>query len=141
MMEALDAIDLPINDLVHGDRLCSCTMHKHIIETYYHSIIDAILFADSFLPRKLPRFQKPFWSTHLTDLKQNSIDCFIVWNSHGKPRSGPIYHCMRDCSFKYKRAIANAKRDFEKSKNDALYNDLLSHDSNSFWKSWRQRNN
>ena len=65
-------------------------------------------------------------------LKQKSIDCASIWRNHGKPRSGPVFHCMRDCSFKYKHAIRKAKRDYEAQKDDELSDNLITRDSASF---------
>ena len=139
MTERLDMIPVPFYTILHGDNCCNNEAHKELIQNYFHDIESAVLHADSFLPRTVPTIQKPYWSSSISELKQKSIDCCRFWRANGSPKSGPIYTCKVQCSFKYKKAIRNAKRDFINGGNDELFNNLTAHDSNAFWKLWRGR--
>ena len=99
----------------------------------------AVLHSDSFLPRTTPGVQKSFWTYELSDLKQKSIECCKNWRAYGCPKSGPVYLCKLDCTSKYKLAVRWAKREFTSHANDNLYSDLTAHNSQSFWKTWRNR--
>ena len=93
-----------------------------------------------FLPRSNPALHKPYWSTAITELKQRSIDCCRLWRSSGSPKNGPIFNCKKDCTLNYKRAIRQAKREHAENVNNKLHENLASHDSDSFWKTWRNQN-
>ena len=140
MTAKLDDIDIPFYDLLHGDKLCLCNSHQKSIETYYQSIVDAVLYADSHLPRTNPNLHKPFWSDEISQLKVKSIDCSLRWRDSGSPKSGPIFECKKKCSKEYKQAIRKAKLDHRQSVNRDMHSHLLSHDSDSFWKLWRRKN-
>ena len=140
MLSKLDEIAVPFYSLLHGDACCSDFSHKCAIQSYYRAIVDAVLCADSFLPRVSPGFQKPFWSPSLNDYKQKSIDCVKLWRANGCPKSGPLYKCKVDCTFQYKRAIQSAKQLHEKGVKEKLHDNLLNHDNDSFWREWRNFN-
>ena len=139
MTEKLDSISIPFNFLLHGDKCCHDPTHSVLIQSYYNDIVDAILSADTFLPRANPAIHKPYWSPTLTDLKNQSMECCNRWRSLGAPRSGPIFDCKRNCCLRYKHAIKNAKREYDQSMSDALLEDLESRDFESFWRNWRNR--
>ena len=105
MREKLDCISVPFYTALHGDKCCSDEVHKRLIESYYNDIVNAVMFADSFLPKTVPGVQKSYWTSTLTDLKQKSIDCCKFWRANGSPKNGPIYACKVDCTYKYKKAI------------------------------------
>ena len=69
MDELLGIIHVP-TDILHGDRLCSCTSHCHSIEQYFQSLLDVIILAESFLPKKTPRGKggRDYWNDVLSDL-------------------------------------------------------------------------
>ena len=102
--------------------------------------MNAISYAESFLPKTKPALQRSFWSEDLNELKLKSIDCCRFWKANGKPKSGPIFDCKKTCVYKFKSAIRKAKHDERSNVNDALHEDLISRDSDSFWKSWRNQN-
>ena len=140
MTQKLDEINVPFYAILHGDKCCSNEYHRSQIETYFHDIQNAVLFADSLLPRTSPATHKPYWSSNIDDLKKKSIDCCRNWQANGAPRHGPLFDCKKVCTSQYKKAIRNARRDCNKKTNDAMHNDLTALDSNSFWKSWRSHN-
>ena len=112
MTEKLDEIVIPFHLLVHGDKSCSDLNHRTYIESYYSAIVDAVVYADSFLPRSSPSLYKPFWNDHLNELKQKSINCCDVWKCNGSPRSGELFECKKRCVNNYKRARKDAKMEF-----------------------------
>ena len=129
MTEKLDSISVPHCDIFHGNYLCND-------DNYYCEIVRAILEAESCLPKTNASIQRTFWSEELSSLKQASIDCSSHWKSMGCPKSGPVFDCKKDCHYKYKIAIRRSKVDNERIVNENMYQDLVNHDSNSFWKTW-----
>ena len=140
MTHQLDEIVIPFYSLLHGDKCCSNDSHRRQIETYFNDICNAVMLSDSFLPRSLPSIHRPYWSREISDLKQKSIDCCRNWRDNGSPRSGTLFNCKKVCSSRYKKAIRDAKRDQNRSTGASMYDNLTTHDSNSFWKVWRNHN-
>ena len=138
--ENLDEI-FPSNDnVLHGNQLCHDDCHKLDLENYYNAIVDAVVNAESFLPRVKPGLQRSYWSSDLDTLKTQSIECTEYWKRMGSPRTGPVFDCKRDCSLKYKTAIRKQKASFEKKNIDDMHTNLLERDSNSFWIRWNSLN-
>ena len=79
-------------------------------------------------------------SNDLSELKQKSIDCCSSWRINGAPRTGPIFRCMKSCTLKYKRAVRLAKKQYDSQVDDDLYDHLLTRDSDTFWRIWRNQN-
>ena len=140
MSEKLDSITVPSCELLHGDKQCNALSHRSAIESYYRCIVNAVEYADGFLPKTIPALQRSFWSESLNDLKQKSIACCKFWKSNGMPKSGPIFDCKRSCTGNYKMAIRKAKKTQDSNVNDALHNNLCDQESNEFWKTWRNCN-
>ena len=139
MTERLNQIYIPFHLLIHGDKSCSNHDHRAAIETYYNQVVEAVLYADGFLPRSTPAIYKPYWSSTLSELKQKSITCCNVWKLNGSPRSGPLFMCKQDCTYTYKRAIRAAKSQFDKKRADDLHDYLTTRDYDSFWSVWRNK--
>ena len=140
MREGLDKVSIPFHSIIHGDQCCTDVSHREAIGNYYHELVNVVLSADSYLPRTSPSVHKSFWSPKLSKLKQRSIDCCNNWRANGCPRSGPIFLCKKRCSLEYKRAINNAKKDSDIKVSNDMHHDLTMLDSNSFWKTWRNKN-
>ena len=86
--------------------------HGHSINSYYQSIVDALLAsANTHVPKIQSDALKPFWSDALSDLKLASIDAYNIWINSGRPRSGLINKLRLECKYKYKTAIKNAELD------------------------------
>ena len=100
--------------------------------------------ADSVLPRQKHGVKKQFWSEELSRLKQRSVDAFQLWNLAGRPMSGIVFVEKNAAHLSYKRAIRRAKSEAGSCQSDELCYNLLSHDTNKFWKNWNRmesRNN
>ena len=54
---------------------CQCSVHKQLINTYYHNIVNALSAAERITATRIPhRALRPVWNEELDDLKQKS--CF-----------------------------------------------------------------
>ena len=140
MLDALSQISIPSFALNHGHSLCDdcdCTI---ALETFYKDIISAVEVADRVLPRKKHGISKPFWSPELSALKQKSLDAHNLWKSCNCPRNGPIFNEKKRSNYEYKSMLRKSKLESNRAMSVELSNDLLSKDSNSFWKKWNQIN-
>ena len=72
-----------IKKRVYGDCCCQDEEHKVHLENYYCDIMNAVVKAESFLPKSSPTFQRSFGSAELDELKKNSIECCNYWKSMG----------------------------------------------------------
>ena len=137
MTRKLDEIDVPFHSILHGDQCCSAEDHIGSIQNHYVSIVSAILYADSSLPRTFSHSKKPFWSNTLDELKQRSIESCNLWKENGSPRDGLLFENKRRSSKIYKAAIRAAKKENEIALNERLHDDLASKNSDDFWKALR----
>ena len=140
LSENLGKISFPLSSINHGSHLCFNDCHKASIEWYYEEIVMAILNAEQSLPHVNPAIQWSFWSDELSFLKNESVNSTNEWKQAGCPSSGPLYDSKKDCHYRYKKEIQKCKQEDEKRRNDALYNDLIGHDTNAFWKKWNLMN-
>ena len=140
MSQNLSAINVPFHDVLHGETCCLDDSHKCSLENYYGEIMNAVINAESVIPKTDPNCQKSFWDSNLAELKSNSIDCSNHWKSLGCPKSGPVYDCWKRCHYRYKTEIRRAKRDHDKNIRDAMHKDLLDKNGVSFWKKWNSLN-
>ena len=112
--------------------------HLFLLEKYYNDVLNAIHVADLVLPRKTHGVAKHFWSEELSALKRKSVDAFALWKSAGCPKSGHLFLEKNHAHLQYKRALRKSKKDCAHDISDELSYDLLSHDSNRFWKNWNK---
>ena len=111
------ALDLIFNppSILHGPFLCMDDCHKLVIEEYFLDIENAIRLADSVLERTNSNALKPFWFSHLTQLKRESFNSHRSWLAANKPESGSIYDKQRGRTIvtayaKRKRGIAKRQK-------------------------------
>ena len=110
------------------------------IEAYYNDIGRALVEASRVTVPEIPcRSLKPFWSSELDNLKQDSIFWHDIWVSAGRPASGELQRIKAACKLKYKQGIKTAYETFERQNNDALYEHFLEKNTSQFWKSWHSR--
>ena len=133
----LKSIPVPIRSLIHDNECCDSHDHIFLIEKYFSDIINAIEVADQCLPKARPGISKDYWSPELTDLKKASYDAGTLWCDSGKPASGPIYDLKRSTSYRFKLAVKNSKKAFDQSRSDNIHNNLVTGNTNKFWKSWQ----
>ena len=97
---------LPSCSSVH----CTNEYCRAAIQSEYDNLIKQISDADKALPRHKPGVQKPWWTEELTNLRQKSIDIHRLWQSEGKPRSGPTNTERLKVKAAYQKAIKSAQR-------------------------------
>jgi hypothetical protein len=134
MQDALDSINVPFHEALHGDVICDDEHHIFALERYFCDIVNAIQIADGSLPRVKPFTRKTYWNNDLSELKATSIDAFSIWNSVGKAQAGPIFEMKQKAQHSYKKGVKDAKREFDQEACNRLYNDLAGKDSVHFWK-------
>ena len=134
----MKSISVPFHSLLHGNKHCHDTNYLHLVEKYYNDLLNAIHIANAVLPRKKHGIYNHFWSEELTRLKNQSIDAFNLWNATGRPRSGVIFLEKNNAQLHYKRALRRAKHESDSHISEELSYNLLSHDSDKFWKNWNK---
>ena len=139
IMEALlDSIQVP-SGIVHGDQYCCNDQHLFEIEQYFESILNVLMIADSYLPRKPPgKKGKGFWSDSLTRLKNDSIESYDRWCMGGKPTSGVLNDRRKSCHYEYKSELRRQRRLYAAQQSDSLSGKLLDKGYVGFWKEWRR---
>ena len=139
MDTALDNLQVP-SGILHGDKSCTCPSHKVDLEKYYQMLVDTVIIADSFLPRKSPKGKggKDFWSDSLTQMKSDSISSYNEWQSAGRPSSGPFFEKRKSCHYLYKTELRRQRRQCASENSEALGQKLLDKDYRSFWKDWKR---
>ena len=140
LTQGLNDIIIPSHGVFHGSYVCLNDSHKLLIKNYYDNIITAIINAESVLPKTNPSIHRSFWTEELSELKRVSLECTNFWKDSGKPLSGPIFQCKKNCQNRYKIALRREKNLDKKEQSDAMYTDLLNRDHISFWKSWNSLN-
>ena len=139
LTEGLNSINIP-SAVFHGSHICLDDCHKVCIENYYGDSVTAIKNAKSFLPKTNPCIHRSFWTDELTDLKHASLECTNFWKQCGRPNTGPVFQCKKNCHYRYKIALRKEKLAAKKKISDDMYNDLLNRDNTSFWKAWNSLN-
>ena len=131
LTEGLNSINIP-SAVFHGSHICLDDCHKVCIENYYGDIVTAIKNAESFLPKTNPCIHRSFWTDELTDLNHASLECTNFWKQCGRPNTGPVFQCKKNCYYRYKIALRKEKLAAQKKISDDMYNDLLNRDNISF---------
>ena len=138
MESELRKIEVPYHSILHGNKSCHEAEHIFLLEQYYNDVLTAIRTADSVLPRKKHGVAKSFWTEELSSLKNKSVDAFALWKSAGCPKSGQVFLEKNHAHYQYKRALRKSKKSHALNISDELSYNLLSHDSNKFWKNWNK---
>ena len=97
LTQGLNAIIIPSHGVFHGSYVCLNDSHKLLIKNYYDNIITAIINAESVLPKTNPSIHRSFWIEELSESKRVSLECTNFWKDSGKPLSGPIFQCKKNC--------------------------------------------
>ena len=136
MLSELNKIHVPRHALDHGSNLCESHECSLSLEKFYCDINSAILKADLCLPRIKHGLAKPFWCPELDCAKRRSMDAYKMWADNGSPRSGPIFLEKQRATYDYKTLLRRSKNMYNSSVSSDLGNDLVSRDTQSFWKKW-----
>ena len=121
---------------------CVNTDHHIDVEIYYEEIVHSLNEASKVSIPRIPQSAlKHYWSVTLDELKHESCMTHDMWVAAGKPRSGSIFEIKQDAHYKYKLAIRDAAKTFESQFTDDLLELYMQKDMNSFWRSWKSKNN
>ena len=74
------------------------------------------------------------WNDLVDDKHEIARRAFLDWVTAGKPRTGWIFDLMRRTRSQFKLALRSCRRSEEQFKADAIARDLLSNNSNEFWR-------
>lgn len=140
MTKCLADIQIPSDEILHGQQCCLDDAHSFALERYFLDIASAVEKAESILPRSNPNIQRSFWNDELMDLKQLSIECNNHWKSLGCPRAGPVFECRQKCHYTYKSAVRKSKAEDAQKINDDLHQNLVDKNGVRFWKQWNSLN-
>ena len=133
----LQAVYVPRDCLTVHSGLNDCLQQ---IQAYYNDIVCALVEASRVTVPEIPcRSLKPFWSSELDKLKQDSIFWHNIWVFTGRPASGELQRIKAACKLKHKHGVKTAYETFERQNNDALYEHFLEKNTSQFWKSWHSR--
>ena len=118
---------------------CGCRRELCIndIQREYDEIRSCLISASNSLPRKKAGVEKNWWTTELTQLRDQSIAIQQLWLSEGRPRQGPTYLERLRVRAAYKNAIRLAKKAPNQSAWNKLHSAMETQDTNSFWSWWR----
>ena len=111
------------------------------IQKEYESIVNQISLADKVIPRHKPGVQKHWWTEELSALKEQNIHIHRLWQSEGKPHSGPTNEERLRVKAVYKKALRAAQKKPKQSCWNRLHGAMASKNTTQFWKSWKQLHN
>ena len=140
MSDALADISIPYIALNHNSELCDDCDCLILLEKLHNDIVSAVARADQCLPRRKHGISKPYWSPELTELKQKSFDAHQLWRNCNRPRTGPIFLEKQRTNYEYKLQLRKSKSVTRSNLSSQLSENLLTKDTDSFWKSWNQLN-
>ena len=107
------------------------------IQKEYDEICDGLISASRSLPRKRAGVEKDWWSSELTQLRNQSTAIHRLWLSEGRPRQGPTHLERLRVGAAYKHAIRFAKKAPKQTAWNRLHSAMEVQDTASFWKWWR----
>ena len=120
-------------------RPCGCRSHSCLedIQREYDEILSCLITASDSLPRRRAGVEKDWWTSELTQLRDQSIAIQQLWISEGRPRQGSTYLERLRVRAVYKHSIRLAKKAPKQAAWDRLHTAMSTQDTNSFWKCWR----
>ena len=137
--QALQNIQIPYDLILESCNHKSCE-HQDTVNRYYENIVNALSYAaDCCVPQIPVNTFKPYWSSELQQLKEDSMQAHAAWAANGKPRHGWLNKLRLDCKYKYKHAIRTAALQFERDADDEISQLYLKKDTNNFWRTWHNR--
>ena len=121
------------------EKRCHCTNPecRTIIQDEYDTLLSCLKHAEAPLPRVKPGVEKDWWTSNLTNLRNQSIDIHRRWESAGKPRQGLLHLERLRIRSSYKKGLRDAQRAPKQEAWNRLHSTMLANDTDKFWKSWR----
>ena len=123
--------------MVTSCNVIHCENHNCITSTQHE--YDTL--ADKVLSRHRPGVQKHWWTDDLTRLRNQSIEIHRLWQTEGKPHTGPTNDERLRVRAAYKQAIRSAQKKPKQSSWNKLHSNLVQKNTNDFWKSWKTLHN
>ena len=114
---------------------CESESCKQMIENDYRSLVTAICDADSILPRHKSGVEKDWWTSHLSNLKSQSVDIHRLCIAEGRPRHGSTNLERIRIRAIYRNAIKSAQRAPKQTAWNQLHTAMIDNDTNDLWKS------
>ena len=120
-------------------RQCGCRSDSCLkdIQNEYDEIRACLISASDSLPRRRSGVEKDWWTSELTQLRDQSISIQQLWLNEGRPRQGPTYLERLRVRAAYKHAIRLAKKAPKQAAWNRLHTSMAAQDTTSFWKCWR----
>ena len=116
---------------------CDSQICRDDIQNEYDEIRSCILSASKHLPKTSAGLEKDWWSSELTQLRDQSIAIQELWIYEGRPRQGPTCQERLRVRAAYKNSIRAAKKAPKQAAWNRLHTAMESQDTDSFWKWWR----
>jgi exonuclease III len=116
---------------------CKCDIHYKCIDRLYCEIVDCLHEASESLSKiSNKRTYKviPGWNDYVNESHLAARDAFVMWNSAGKPRFGPVFDIMKRSRAIFKYSLRYCKRQENQNRADALANKMKEKDYVAFWK-------
>ena len=138
LSDIVDSTSFPL-DASQCISRCHCTNQtcRIVIQNEYDCLLSCLKKADAPLPRHKPGVEKEWWTTNLTDIRNQSINIHRRWLAEGKPRQGLLHLERLRIRSIYKKSLRDAQKAPKQEAWNRLHSTMLSNDTDTFWKSWR----
>ena len=130
-------LNWPVNNCCLSCRNSMCTNPTHLAFIHDSSYIVESLSSSARTLKLCPKSTCkviPGWNEEVKSFYSESRDCFLLWNSYGKPKHGPIFDLMRRSRSRFKLALKNCRKHEKQSRADAMANAMNDTNSARFWK-------
>lgn len=122
---------------------CECPIHRQEIDEYCKFIVDACLnAANDCLPKNVKKSGEPkstpYWNDEVRSKREDSLEAKWVWESIGRPNSGPIFDEMRGTKRRYHYAVRRIKRKESCLRNKRMAEALSSGRNSDMWSETRK---
>ena len=137
----LGEINVPVDAIICDSS--TCTQHYNDIDSFYSSICEKLaLCTEKCIPHvKLnSKVLVHGWNEFVKSSHQTAREAFLWWQSHNKPRHGPVYELMRKSRANFKYCLRSCKNKEEEIKYDQLASYMSELNQKDFWKQVKQMN-
>ena len=136
-----ESVKVMCNNLSEMDSYSNvCFNIKDNVDHVYNQITDALNYAaQMYIPVIAPKVLKCWWSSKLSDIKQQAMISHRAWADAGKPRYGPIYKHRTKIKLQYKLEIKRSKNETQNKISEKLHSSLINKQPVQFWKTWKSK--
>ena len=148
--EALKEVRIPVDTFLCRDMNCLNSKHIENIECVYDQLVNALQSSNTLVNDDLMsgkhyssrRHHVPGWNATVKEAHQAAREAYLLWNWHGKPRSGNIATLMRNSRAVFKYTLRACRRLVNQKRADAMATKLLKGGlSCHFWKDVKKLTN